>query len=188
MGLSDLFHVGQIAQPAGSDFRCDQVSTGDEECLQSAVRIDNGFYPLIPRGIEFHSIHCREDVNRNGRMSEAKESGWVGKITNADALERCAEFRQCRLDGLCIDRIRFNQNIEIFRRARLRMEGDSVAANDQILNAVGVEDRQEFDEVWEHSCLTSSTHTPQERFRPPPPYVRAPAGSANIYTLRPSFP
>ena len=51
---------------------------------------------------------------------------------------------------------------QVFGSAGLGVERNSVPADDEIFNAVGVEDRQEFFEVVEHPGPVPSENKPRE--------------------------
>jgi hypothetical protein len=82
------------------------------------------------------------------------------------ARKRRSEFRQgskysSRILGVCPDK-----EIEVFGSPRLGMDGDGIAADDKILNAVFVERGQEFFEVLaEHRVLVPSIDIASKKVR-----------------------
>jgi hypothetical protein len=65
-------------------------------------------------------------------------------------LKRRSKFCQSREDSLCVLRAGTYQNVEIFGRPRLRVNGDGLGSHNELLNAVRVQNGQEFFEVGVH--------------------------------------
>jgi hypothetical protein len=65
------------------------------------------------------------------------------------------------MDRLGVVGIWFDEEVNIVGRPWLRVKGDSVTTDNQILNFLGVEDGQEFFEVVEHRVPVPSFGKPQ---------------------------
>ena len=74
----------------------------------------------------------------------------VCQISLCDTGKRSTEAGESGIGSFRIKWVCLDKYVKVFGGARLRMKGDSVASDDQVLNVVGVEERQEFFEVVEH--------------------------------------
>lgn len=100
-----------------------------------------------------HVAHASEDGVGSVPMADGQSTPQAflqGQIAG----HRRSETRQCRIDRFGILRFRLDENIKIFGSAGLRMDGNSIAAHDQIFNAVFVERGQEFFEVAAEHCAS----------------------------------
>jgi hypothetical protein len=75
---------------------------------------------------------------------------WAACTSQRIALCWRSKARKCGVRGSGILWIGFDEDVEIFSGARLGVEGNGVASDDEVLNAVGVEGPQQFFEVGEH--------------------------------------
>jgi hypothetical protein len=84
--------------------------------------------------------------------------------------------------------VRFYENIDVLREARLCVKDDGITANNQVSNAMGMEGGQKVFVILEHPA-PSPNPSVRRQFGPVPqrrPSVRAPAGSANTGIRQPS--
>jgi hypothetical protein len=66
------------------------------------------------------------------------------KVGGSQTFERRTEFSQRRENRPCVFRIGFHQNVEVFGGAGLSAHRYGISANDKVLNAVRVQNGQEF--------------------------------------------
>src|ERR1017187_3427312 len=96
---------------------------------------------------------------RQQARGHAEKLAPLCEILRSESFHWRAEFRQSGIDRLRVVGGGLNQQIDIFRGARLRVERYGVAPHDKVLNAMGVEDGQEFVEVLEHRGPCPSLRT-----------------------------
>ena len=80
----------------------------------------------------------------------------LSRVDQRKSLKRCAEFRQRHKDSFRVLRVGSHQNVNILRRSRLRVNRNRVSSHDKVLNAVLVQNGQEFFEVGVHRELRPS--------------------------------
>ena len=89
-------------------------------------------------------------LDRDRLPSKADESSGIRKIVNGDVAEGSTKVGKRRIGRFRVRRVRLDEQVEVLSRAGLRVERNRVPTDNQLLNAVVVEDRQEFFEVVEH--------------------------------------
>jgi len=157
-GLTDFLNIGKIAHPASRKFGSNQIAPGDEKRGKSGFGVDHTLDTPFPGFVEIDAVDARKNIDRNRLLSDANELTQVRKIALADPTKRRTECGQGCVGRARVCRVGFDEKVHILCRARLRVEGNGIAANDKVFNAVGVEDRQEFFEVVEHRRLVPSWH------------------------------
>jgi hypothetical protein len=101
-----------------------------------------------------------KNVDHLRRGAPSKERARIDEIFRLEVCKRRAEFRRRRVDRFRILSVRLHEEIEVFGSSGLRVNGDGVAADDKVFNAVLVERGQEFFEVLtEHRALVPSIGT-----------------------------
>src|SRR5208337_2297751 len=143
----------------GGHFPSDQILAGNEARLQSARRVNDPLHPALPGGIKLNARYRGEKVNGHRLTAHAKERAWLGEVGGGQTFERRSELRQGREKRLGVSRVRLHQNIEVLGCPGLRVNGDGVSSHDKILNAVRVQNGQEFFEVWIHREARPSSHS-----------------------------
>ena len=74
-------------------------------------------------------------------------------------MKRRAKLREGRKNRLRVCRVWPHQNIDVFGRWRLRVNGNGISSDDEVFNAVLVQNGQEFFEVGVHRELRPSAHS-----------------------------
>lgn len=77
-----------------------------------------------------NTVDTCQDINHDGRRAHAEESSRLHEVLRRQTFEGSAELSKRGENRVAILRVGANQNIEIFRRARLCVKGDRIAAND----------------------------------------------------------
>jgi hypothetical protein len=101
----------------------------------------------------------RKNINGKRVPTHVKKRPSLGEVGKGQPLKRRAEFRQRGVNAFRILSVWLNPNVEIFRRAGLRVRGNCMSPHYQIFNVVGVQNGQEFFEVWVHPVPRPSSHT-----------------------------
>jgi hypothetical protein len=156
-GFPYLFNVSEIAQPSRRELRGYQILFGDEKSYQPALDVDNTFHAPVPRDVEIYSVDPWHNIYREGFTSESEELKRVRQIVCAYTFYRRAESRQSRVNRLGVIPVGSYEQIDVFGCARLGVKRNRISANDQVLNAVSVERRQEVLEVFVHRQPSLST-------------------------------
>ncbi|SPE37432.1 hypothetical protein SBA3_2640010 [Candidatus Sulfopaludibacter sp. SbA3] len=145
--------------------------------------------PAFPCGVKIHSRKIGQDINASRIASEAKEAAALGKLLRTDVLQRRTKLGKRRIHRSRVGRIRFYEHLDVIREAGLRVEDDSVTADDQVSNTMGMEGGQKVFVVLVHPAPSPnllvrgrSGSFPQPRLS-----AHAPAGSASNDTRRPSL-
>src|SRR5260370_12139521 len=129
---------------------------------KAAFVVNDALPPVCPSAIKIDARNFREYVHHHRRPAHAKKLVSFDKILLRQPFQRCAEFHQRSKYRLSVLGIWPNKQIDVFRRPRLGMEGHSIAAYDQVLNILGMEDGQEFFQVVEHPVPVPSSCKPPE--------------------------
>jgi hypothetical protein len=108
------------------------------------------------RGYEFfvNPLGVQENIEASRIASKTKEAAPIGKFLRADAFERCAKRGKRRIGRLCVRHVCFYENVDVLRKAGLRVKNDSVTANNQVSNAMGMEGGQKVFVVLVHPVLS----------------------------------
>ena len=101
--------------------------------------VKHAFDPPFPCSVEIDSWNIGKHFNSAGVVSDAKKAAAIGEILRTDVLERRAKCGQRCVRGLCVGRVRFNEQINVLFRARLGVKDDRVAPYNEIFNAMGME-------------------------------------------------
>jgi hypothetical protein len=125
------------------------------------VRIDHGLDSILPCAIKINALNFRENIYNGRDSSHSEELVTHYEVFGCQAIEGCAELAQRVIDRPRVFGVWFDEEVDIFGGAWLRVKRDSLATNDQILNFLGVEDGQEFFEVVEHRAPVPSFGRPQ---------------------------
>ena len=81
---------------------------------------------------------------------ETEETAAVLEVFRANALNRRAKFSQRSIDRSSVGMVRFYENIDVLREARLCVKDDGITANNQVSNAMGMEGGQKVFVILEH--------------------------------------
>ncbi len=160
--LPDRVDIRKVLRPARREFCSDQIVAGNEARLQAAGGVHNILDPARPRFIEFNARYRSENVNTDRFAAHTKKRARFREVGGREPSKRLAKLGQGRKNRLRILRVSLYQNVEVFGGARLRVNGDGVSADYKILNAVRVQDGQEFFEVWVHLGPRPSSHNVPE--------------------------
>src|ERR1035441_10235689 len=108
------------------------------------------------RGYEFfvNPLGVQENIEASRIASKTKEAAPIGEFLRADAFERCAKRGKRRIGRLCVRHVCFYENVDVLRKAGLRVKNDSVTANNQVSNAMGMEGGQKVFVVLVHPVLS----------------------------------
>src|SRR5271166_2633787 len=88
VGLADFFNVGKITQPAGNEFRGNEVILGNEKGREAAVRVDHPFDTPRPCLIKIYAIDARENIHCDRFPSKADEFPRIRQVVNRDVAKR----------------------------------------------------------------------------------------------------
>ena len=136
LGLANLFHIGEVAHTSGCQLRGNQVCFRDDEYSQAALWVDDSLNTVFPCLVKFHAVDSGKDIDGDGWLSEADELLWVSKIVLVDIRKRGSEICERRIGRFRIRRVCLDEDVQVFGRAGLRMKGDRVTANNEILNSL----------------------------------------------------
>ena len=159
---ANRLNVGEILQSGGRQFRGDQVFTGNEVRLPSiAGSITSSTRRPLP-----HQSQCRispsECQCQTAHVPMRNKGPCSSEIGCRQALKRRSKFCQSHEDGLRVLHAGTYQNVAIFGRPRLRVNGDGGGSHNKVfnkvVNAVRVPNGQELFAVGVHGC--PSSHTP----------------------------
>jgi hypothetical protein len=81
--------------------------------------VDDGFHAIGPRFLKVHAVNMLQNVDPVWRLTHLEPGAAVIEICWRVARQRCAIRGKRPEDGLAVCPIRFDKDIEVFRRARL---------------------------------------------------------------------
>src|SRR5712691_4397970 len=162
--LAKCGYIRNVLRSSRRDLRGHEVGQGNKVRREAGCRIDDALNALFPSLVKINAVDLRQDVHRNRVAAQAEKLATLAEIAGGESLHWCAELHQGRIDRFRVLGIRLNQKVDVFRDAGLRVERNSVAPHDEVFNAEGVEDGQEFFEVWVHPRQRPSSHKWQESF------------------------
>jgi hypothetical protein len=145
--LTDSVHIRDILRPPRSELRGDQIFTGNETCSQLARLINDFLNPSRPSRIKLYTGNCCENIDADRFAPDAKARTGLRKVCEGQAFRRRSEFRESRKYCLGVIGAGLHQDVEIFGRAGLRVDGNRIGSDNEIFNAVRVQSGQEFFEV-----------------------------------------
>ena len=105
--------------------------TGSEIRLQPARRVNQIPNTALPCRIKINAGNFGQDVNADRLPAHAKERAPFGEVGGGQALKGPAELRQCRKNLSRVFGVRLYQNVEVFGRARLCVNGNGVGPDDK---------------------------------------------------------
>ena len=97
------------------------------------------FNTAFPCGVEINARKVRENVEASRVAAKTKEAAAIYEFLRANALERCAEIGERRVDCLCVRQVCLYEKVNVLREARLRVKDHRVAAHNQVSNAMGMD-------------------------------------------------
>lgn len=136
-GLTDGFGVGEVTKSSGSELVGDQVLSGNH---MNGSPVDLRLDTIRPGLVEGHAIDLLKDVDAQGRLANLEDGGGIiAEVLGADAGQRRSISGKSSIDNDAVRRIGTYKDVEIFRRSRLGVNADRVAADKKIFNPVCVE-------------------------------------------------
>jgi hypothetical protein len=142
--LFDCLYVGEVLPSAGGAFCCQQVFTGNEVCPQIGFLVENVFNPARPCGVKLDAGIAVRMSTPTGSRPMRKNGPGSAKSAGVRPCSGAPNSAKAAKTALCVSGIGLHQNVEVFGRAGLRMNRYGVSANDKVLNAVRVQNGQEF--------------------------------------------
>jgi hypothetical protein len=142
-----LVNVRKVTRSPRGKLRGDQILTRNETRPQIARLVNNLLKPSLPCRIKLDTGNYRENIDAERFAPYTKERPGFGKVSEGQTFKRRSELRERRENRLGVFAVRFNQNIEVFGRAGLRVDGNRVGSDNEILNAARGQSGQEFFEV-----------------------------------------
>jgi hypothetical protein len=153
-GLLNGAHVCKVLRSARSKFGGDQIVLRNKERGKARLRVKHSFNPALPCGVKINARQVGENIEASRIAPKTKEAAAIGEFLRANAFERCAKRGKRRIGCLCVCRVCFYENVDVLRKARLRVKDDSVPADNQVSNAMGMEGGQKVFVVLVHRVLS----------------------------------
>jgi hypothetical protein len=139
---------------ARSKFGGDQIVLRNKERRKARLRVKHAFNPAFPCGVKINARQVGENIEASRIASKTKEAAAIGEFFRANAFERCAKRGKRGIGCLCVRRVCFYEKVDVLRKAGLRVKDDSVTANNQVSNAMGMEGGQKVFVVLVHPALS----------------------------------
>lgn len=127
--------IEDVLLPSTCKFVPDEIIPGNYVHLY--FLIDETLDSVLPGFIEGEAIDALQDIHAGWRLADL-ESRSVHEISRTQSVERCAILLQCPIDGSTIHFIRADEEIQVFCRARLGVNTESITPNNQVFNGVFV--------------------------------------------------
>ena len=90
-------------------------------------------------GGKLHAVDARQDFDHDRRSAHAKAVARLRKVILGYVAHRRAEFRECAPHGARVLGVAADKDIEVLRRARLRVNHDGIPADQELVDAFIVE-------------------------------------------------
>lgn len=142
--LLDGFDVSEILQPAGCAFVSEKLRSAK---IVRPLRAERSGRPPRPCLLEGDAVDDGHDVDAIRRHAQLHDLACLGKVFGCQPQPAEAKGFERVQNAAGIFRAGFNQHVEVFREARMSMKGKRVAPDDDRLNALRVEAREQFFEV-----------------------------------------
>ena len=123
-------------------FQMRQIDNGNFNSIQicTSSRCETFF--------ELNARDTREQLDAHGRNAHPDDLSLFHKKVSGESRRLKAKFFQNTHESFGVIWMDADPHIQIGSGARISVKGDGISSDDQILNAVGVEQLQEFFEVW----------------------------------------
>ena len=160
--LTNCLGIGDILWPSGSQLRSDQVIAANEACLEATAFVDGYFYAPLPNCLEINSRKIGKDVDGLRLVAESKKGTALDELLGVNPFKWSAKLGQRAVYRSTVGQIGPDKQVNVFGKSRLGVVSDSVSADDQIPNAMGLEGGQEVFVILEHAASRSilSAHRP----------------------------
>jgi len=150
--LTNCVHVRDVLRPRRRQLGGNEVARRDEARRQPARRVNHALNAPLPCRVEVNAGDVGQDVNADWLPPHAEERTGFGEVGGGHVMQGRAELGQRRENLSRVRGIGLDEDVEVFGRARLRVNGDGVGPDDKILNAALVQNGQEFFEVSVHAA------------------------------------
>ncbi len=134
--VAETFYVHKVLRPSGRKFVANQARASEEAAWDT---IQKGPLEALPFTPEAHSIEAREEINAVGGDSQLDDLAGLEKVAAMKPEFSEPEGAQGRQDPVGILFRRGDEDVEIAGEAGSPVEGEAKGADNQVLNAVGVE-------------------------------------------------
>src|ERR1035438_475786 len=134
--------VRKVLRSARSQLGGDQIVLRDKERREASLRVQHSFNAAFPCGVKIDARQAGDNVEASRIASKAKEAAGIGEFLRANAFQRCAERGKRGVGCPGVRRVRSNEKVDVLGKAGLRVKDDSVSANNQVSNAMGMEGGQ----------------------------------------------
>lgn len=114
--------------------------------MHGSIAVDGSIETIRPCLIEADAIGFFQDVNPVWRLADL-EGRPIRKIRRSYFCKRCAERSKRFEHGRSILWAGLDEQIKVFRGARLGLDAESMSADDEILNCVCVECAQNIFQI-----------------------------------------
>jgi hypothetical protein len=129
-------------QTTGSELVGDEVCGGD--VARGKVAVNQQLFAVLMDGSEVDARNLLENVEAIGRVTESGADRWSMKVFHGELGKGSAKLRERFVERKSIFGTRFDEDVEIFGHAWLRVNEDSVPTNNDVLNVVSVQCEQQL--------------------------------------------
>lgn len=152
--VAESLDVGEIFGPADSAFVRDEISLGDEKDVYS---VQDSRDATAPRLIDCNTLDVGHDVDLVGRPPQ-RDGQRTSEVIGRDRERPKTKLAKSRHERQGIVQLGHDHDVDVDREARVPVEADRVAANDEVPNAMRVQALQKFAEVvGERHCAVDSS-------------------------------
>lgn len=116
--------------------------------------VNNPFNPSFPCRIEINTRDMRQNIDTPWLLTETEETTPIREVLWANASQRHAKLGERRIGRVCVSRVGLYEEVDVFGEAGLGMEDDRETADDQVLNAMGMEGGQKVFVILVHPAAS----------------------------------